>query len=193
MTCEYCDEKHEGTYGSGRFCSEQCARGFSTKNKREKINKKVSEQMKKYPDRFCSVCGEKIAHTSNNKSGVCRDCSRRLCNVCGIELNEDNAYKHNSYCKTCFIAYTTKRFIERKKKAIEYKGGKCELCGYNKYYGALEFHHIDPNKKEFEGDAFRKYAWEKVIIELDKCALLCSNCHREVHAGIEQLDRSEVS
>jgi len=42
MNCENCQDEHEGTYGSGRFCSSKCARGFSTKEKRSLINEKVS-------------------------------------------------------------------------------------------------------------------------------------------------------
>ena len=45
-TCENCGEHHEGTYGSGRFCSSKCARGFSTKAKRKEINEKVSRALK---------------------------------------------------------------------------------------------------------------------------------------------------
>jgi hypothetical protein len=33
--------------------------------------------------------------------------------------------------------------------AVVYKGGKCQCCGYNKYIGALEFHHVDPEQKDF--------------------------------------------
>ena len=43
MKCEYCNEEHKGTYGSGRFCSVKCARGYSTKIKRKEINEKVSK------------------------------------------------------------------------------------------------------------------------------------------------------
>lgn len=70
-----------------------------------------------------------------------------------------------------------------KQKCIDYKGGKCEKCSYNKYIGALEFHHNDPKQKDFSvSSGGHTRAWEKVKIELDKCTLLCANCHREVHA-----------
>jgi very-short-patch-repair endonuclease len=46
MKCEYCKKKHEGLYGSGRFCSKSCYKGFCTKNKRSEINKKVSKKLK---------------------------------------------------------------------------------------------------------------------------------------------------
>ena len=68
--------------------------------------------------------------------------------------------------------------------AVEYKGGKCvhNNCGYNKCISALEFHHLDPNEKDFslayKGNCV---SWEKVKNELDKCILVCANCHREIH------------
>ena len=74
------------------------------------------------------------------------------------------------------------------KMAIEYKGGKCILCGYDKCSRALEFHHVNPEEKEFgisKDGATR--SWEKVKIELDKCVLLCANCHREVESGLVNL------
>ena len=45
-TCENCGNEHDGTYGSGRFCSTKCSRGFSTKAKRAEINQKVSNSIK---------------------------------------------------------------------------------------------------------------------------------------------------
>lgn len=69
--------------------------------------------------------------------------------------------------------------------AISYKGGKCCICGYSKCNAALEFHHLNPNEKDF-GIASKGYtrAWNKVKEELDKCILVCSNCHRELHNGV---------
>ena len=74
-----------------------------------------------------------------------------------------------------------------KQWAIDYKGGKCESCGLvPEYLVVLEFHHRNMNEKEFNIsresnmglDSFKK----KVTPELDKCALLCANCHRIEHA-----------
>ena len=78
--------------------------------------------------------------------------------------------------------YQIKRWINRKIKAIEYKGGKCSSCGYSKYYGALEFHHINPDEKDYDWNKLRLKSWDKIINELDKCVLLCSNCHKETHS-----------
>ncbi|MBU0635299.1 MAG: HNH endonuclease [Candidatus Omnitrophica bacterium] len=67
-------------------------------------------------------------------------------------------------------------------KAVAYKGGKCELCGYSRCVDALEFHHLNGNSKEF-GISSKGYtrSWSKVRDEINKCLLLCANCHRELH------------
>ena len=90
--------------------------------------------------------------------------------------------------REALIRAVTKRRRKIKAMAIEYKGNKCLLCGYNRFAGALELHHINSDKKEFGiGDKGYTRSWEKVKAELDKCVLLCANCHREVGAGIQQL------
>lgn len=63
--------------------------------------------------------------------------------------------------------------------AVEYKGGKCSLCGYDKSYAALQFHHRNPKEKSFSISNPKTRSWEKIKIELDKCDILCSNCHAE--------------
>lgn len=80
-----------------------------------------------------------------------------------------------------------KRRRKIKEMAIIYKGGKCALCGYNKYQGALEFHHLDKDSKDFGlSMSGLTRSWDKTKKELDKCILVCSNCHKEIHAGISQ-------
>ncbi len=86
------------------------------------------------------------------------------------------------------IRAVAKRRRKLKSMAIEYKGGKCQLCGYSKYQGALDLHHIDPREKDFGiGDKGYTRSWDKIRAELDKCILVCATCHREVEAGITQL------
>lgn len=107
-------------------------------------------------------------------------------------LTEFGARKNGIFrCKKCIIEYVQKRRIKIKELAVAYKGGKCENpdCGYKKYVGALEFHHIDKNK-EF-GIASKGYtrSWEKVKKELDKCVMLCSNCHKEAEAGLLDISK----
>ena len=86
-----------------------------------------------------------------------------------------------SACKVC----TKKRALEAqqqfKKLAVDYKGGKCKNCGYCKCLAAMDFHHRDPIEKEFSISFKNKVFNEDVKKELDKCDLLCANCHREIH------------
>ena len=83
--------------------------------------------------------------------------------------------------------YIKRAVIKRRKKlrqmAVDYKGGKCVRCGYNRCKEALDFHHEDPNEKEF-GISMKGItrSWAKIRAEVDKCILICANCHREEHA-----------
>ena len=87
------------------------------------------------------------------------------------------------------IIAVAKRRRKIKTLAIQYKGGKCQVCGYERYQGALDLHHIK-GKKEFGiGDKGYTRSWKKVEAELDKCILVCANCHREIEAGIMQLPK----
>ena len=88
--------------------------------------------------------------------------------------------------------YIAKAVTKRRKlirlKAIELLGGKCMKCGYNKRNEALEFHHRNPTEKDFSISK-RGYcrSWEKVSKEIQKCDLLCANCHRELHAELDKI------
>lgn len=83
--------------------------------------------------------------------------------------------------------YQIQRWINVKLKAIAYKGGHCKHCGYDKHYGALEFHHNNPKEKDFVWTKLRLKSWDKITNEIDKCTLLCANCHREEHHRLNAL------
>lgn len=102
--------------------------------------------------------------------------------------NRRNKIGNSVYCKPCSISQTIERQRKFKQQCVDYKGGRCEKCGYDKYVGALEFHHSDPNEKDFTLAHARLTSFSDTIKkELDKCILLCSNCHRETHAEIKGL------
>ena len=78
--------------------------------------------------------------------------------------------------------YLKKHRRRIKEELVAYKGGKCKRCGYNKCINALEFHHLNPNEKDFTiSDSAKHYSLEDMKKEVDKCILVCSNCHREIH------------
>lgn len=68
----------------------------------------------------------------------------------------------------------------KKLKAIEAFGCKCQVCGYDKCIGALDFHHLT-DKQHSPSYIIQRWAWDRIKKELDKCILVCSNCHREIH------------
>ncbi len=85
------------------------------------------------------------------------------------------------------IMAVAKRRKELKKRAVEYLGGSCVCCGYNEHPGVLDFHHVDPATKEFGiSDKGMTRSWEKIKAELDKCILVCANCHREITLGVRE-------
>lgn len=87
--------------------------------------------------------------------------------------------------------YQKLRGLKRKIELIEVKGGCCTKCGYNKNIAALEFHHIDPTKKDYQLDV-RKLSNSKMVDlvrEVEKCDLLCANCHREIHSPDLEIDK----
>jgi len=91
--------------------------------------------------------------------------------------------------------YLIEAVYKRRKKirimAVEYKGGKCETCDYNRCIEALEFHHKDPLEKDFNiSSKGHSRSWSRVKVELDKCIILCANCHRELHVKLAASDRN---
>ena len=78
--------------------------------------------------------------------------------------------------------------LENKKKSINYKGGKCIICGYNKSMRSLDFHHLNSKEKEFSISKYKNKKFENLIPELDKCVLVCSNCHGEIHDNLVNIN-----
>jgi hypothetical protein len=84
-------------------------------------------------------------------------------------------------CTKCRMDAVSRKRKKSKEDLVEYKGGKCEICGYKKCIAALEFHHKDSKKKDFSLSSGFTYGFERAKKEVDKCILVCSNCHRELH------------
>jgi hypothetical protein len=134
----------------------------------------------------------------------------KTCRVCGLTANTDidlNNFVSNkrsplgkaNICKACKRAETKKEYHNdpqkriaqnkcfrqtKKVKGILDKGGKCSKCGieYNGENACIfDFHHTDPSQKDFSPSSFRHKSWEQFKTEIDKCDLLCANCHRLEH------------
>ena len=102
----------------------------------------------------------------------------RICEYCGNRYAEKA--KHQRFCRT----ECGELNIQRTAHAVQ--KDRCKICGYDKYYGALEWHHMVPSEKLFELalNTARTYTLAEILAEKRKCIIVCSNCHREIHAGL---------
>jgi hypothetical protein len=111
------------------------------------------------------------------------------CANCLTEKTENNFYwkiknkRRQSYCKPCLLTYQKDRWHERKRWAIEHKGGICVDCKQSYHPAAFQFHHLDPSKKEFSWNKGRLRSLKSVKKELENCILLCANCHFIRHSS----------
>lgn len=107
----------------------------------------------------------------------------KTCDICNKPFEGRNG---GNKCQTCSNRL---RRMKLKIICIEYRGGKCHNCNYSKCYAALDFHHIHPIDKDFTVSERSQYrSFEQLQSEIDKCILLCSNCHRELHNGFYVID-----
>jgi transposase len=91
-------------------------------------------------------------------------------------------------CKRCRMERVSRRRRAMKVTLVAEAGGSCSLCGYDRCTAALHFHHVDPTTKRFHlsmQGVTRSLA--RARAEMEKCVLLCANCHAEVEAGITRL------
>jgi len=116
------------------------------------------------------------------------------CVICSKELSGAKKMYCSNACKqkhhyhrikeqTNTYHSQTIRGWRRKLEFVNLKGGCCQICGYNKNLAALQFHHREPSKKELKLDLrhFSNNSIQKLKVEVEKCNLLCANCHLEEH------------
>ena len=107
-----------------------------------------------------------------------------ICETCGKGFDYKRGSSSHSTCTSC---RSTLQRHAKKQKAVDYKGGKCEACSYNRCLRAMDFHHLDPEQKDFGIAGNPCSSWERMNKELDKCVLLCNRCHTEVHDDLLKL------
>ena len=156
--CVICNKEFEAIKSTKKYCSKECENAARRiKYKKAKENGLDPHKMG-MQEKECLICRKKFTpkSASANKRSCCYDCMPE-----GKQLTRSD-----------FLNLLRNKY-----------GGKCQKCGYNNYLGALDFHHIDPTQKDFTiGN--RDFKLEDCINEIKKCILLCSNCHKELHAGL---------
>jgi predicted HNH restriction endonuclease len=101
---------------------------------------------------------------------------------------EHSLYAKRWRCLKCEAERKKTHREKMKDELVERFGGCCKICGYSRYRGALEVHHLDPSTKEFSIASKGWMAGREVLVnEAVKCIVLCANCHREVEAGVTKI------
>lgn len=120
--------------------------------------------MKDYPARICEICGQSFQIIDMGYT-------RKYCYQCSPKVDINCSHAQNITIKRRAI----------KEMLINYKGGKCVRCGYDKCARALQFHHNDPTQKDFGISKQLNRDITELKAEVDKCILVCANCHAEIH------------
>ena len=139
------------------------------------------------------VAGLFLENPLNYRFVIFKDGNKNNCNATNLlwsptlhNLSEEEQLKH-------LRKRNVKKVLDRRKRikeqAVEYKGGSCIICGYNRCISALEFHHLNPIEKDFSISEKYTINWKEIKLELDKCILVCANCHREIEAGLINLEK----
>lgn len=129
--------------------------------------------------------------------------SAKTCRDCGVEKPLSDFYtdgyykvrtKYKPTCRTCEMKGRKERSLQIIKSVFGDKPA-CLICGYDKCFAALDFHHVDPSEKEYSiaKMLLGSPAKGRLEKELRKCVVLCATCHREYHAGVVELPPTEKS
>ena len=121
--------------------------------------------------------GMKTRQSLIDKSGIAYICP------CG-ETDPRKFYGRKRYkCARCHNDYCLVLGRKKRELALEIGGNCCRICGFAKYRSALEFHHLDPSRKDPAFKSMRGWSEDRIRRELETCILLCGNCHAAIHSG----------
>lgn len=158
----------------------KCSKSFPNRLKIDE--KEYNLQRRKY----CFDCSPYGLHNTRKieKIRLMDGQENCLCLLC----NKEYIYDRNKWhcLHKCASCSANEQRVNRKIKMIKYKGGKCCRCGYNKCARALDFHHRNASEKTFNISGNHTLSWAKLKAELDKCDLVCSNCHREIEEDLSK-------
>jgi hypothetical protein len=144
--------------------------------------------------KFCLSCSPLYGrNTKTLKAMAAHEAGRRICPRCKLLKLLNEFYRRRDgrpsvYCKVCAAVECLERQVRFKEKAVAYKGGKCQRCGFVGPVVCYDFHHRDRATKTWSIAVIRRRNWDSVVKELEKCDLLCANCHRIVEARPRSLD-----
>lgn len=130
----------------------------------------------------------KYGLVANRRKGPRAGSKPHLCKGCGetdpAKFRKQWFSTSYSKCKACHAKAQADKLRTNRGEAIKLKGGKCCICGYAKHHGSLHFHHLDPAQKDPKWKSLKHKPIDEIMAELNKCCLVCANCHGEIHAGV---------
>jgi hypothetical protein len=134
--------------------------------------------------KYCLECSPFNSHNTKNLLKTKSDTNIKYlkCNTCFKEWKYIRG--KGGTIKQCRSCVTKHRRTKGREKAHTYKGKCCLMCSYDRCKDSLHFHHIDQEEKSFQISRHMNRTWEILKSELDKCVLICANCHGEVHSGL---------
>lgn len=183
-TCQHC---HVEILTTNKYCSNEC--------------KWAARRKETSP---CITCGNPVPHRAHNgvKRKYCsQDCyfatrrrtyeeqtkGQRRCCSCKQLLDVSEFFGTARLCRKCSVKKSSNRVRDNKQRLVEFLGGQCVVCGYNRYVGAMHFHHTEPNLKVIPWNKIRSANWDtlKAWALGEKVVLHCANCHIELHGIAE--------
>lgn len=160
VKCVVCEKEFEAQRATKKYCSKDCENAM---RRIKWANRDPKEkELKLMPEKICLICEKKFRpkNAAANQRTCCYDCMPD-----GVQLTRGG-----------FLA-----------KLKESKGGKCIKCGYDRCIKALEFHHLDPTQKDFT-ISNENFKLKEAVEESKKCILICSNCHKELHDNLWNIE-----
>lgn len=208
--CKNCETHYETNQTKSLFCSRKCRSEYSRKNKLKEGNTTLKWAKKIRAIELlggkCEICGDNnifhmVFHHNDIEEKeylISRIWDKRW------SIIEKEIKKCKLLCDNCHreLHYNNDITEERritKELIVNYKGNKCEICGYDKCLAAITFHHTDKEDKEYSIAKISlritdiQELTEDMLKELSKCEILCSNCHREKHVDINDADLKKIN
>lgn len=138
---------------------------------------KVKLKIRRLPKRVKGTLSNKRKNMGEEKWKIYQEVKKKNKSISDYRKNISNSINYRK---------------ERKLKLIVYKGGKCEICGYDKLCPtAYDFHHVDPTEKAFSVSR-KSLSLESLKKEVDKCQLLCCRCHAEINYAIYEKTKQQT-
>ena len=141
--------------------------------------------------KYCLQCSPFNKHNTKSLEKAISTISsgdRLRCTKCGRDYTYKVHMSTKTVCNSCLI---NGRRFQVKKRLVEVMGGKCNRCGYSRNIKALSFHHRNHEEKEFSISGKHCFSLERLLKEVEKCDLVCMNCHAEIHDELNYETRSE--